>query len=107
MNAFTTGALIILYLVLSQGIAGFIVSQTEPDFEVGECHVNLVNNETVCESVAGPTFIEAVQDVAVSGINGAPSWFNAFWVLFHAFLLVMALILIVAYFVGLIFGGAS
>ena len=108
MNALTTGALIILYIVMSQSIAAYIVSQTEPDTGVAGCETITLhaNNTTTC-SGSGPSFINYVLDVSISGIDGAPSWFNALWVIFHAILLVLALTLIVAYFIGLFFGDAA
>ena len=108
MNALTTGALIILYVILSQSIAAYIISQSEPDSGVDGCETITLhaNNTTTC-SGSGPSFISYVLDVSVSGIPGAPSYVNAFWVLFHAFLLALALTLIVAFFIGLFFGGAA
>lgn len=109
MNAFTTGALIILYLLLSNAMAAYIESQTVPDENTGECdNINLSGqNTTECQASSGPTFTERVLSVSVTGVNGAPDWFNGFWLVLNVFLLSVAVILIIAYFVGLFFGGAS
>lgn len=108
MNALTIGGLIILYLVASQAIAGFIENETSPTFLVGDCEeLEVQDNQTECQSIDGPSFIETVQDVSVSGFNDAPQWFNLIWVSIHAFLLTLAVGLILAFFVGLAFGGSA
>lgn len=107
MNALTTGALIFLSIILSESIAAFVQFQTAPDFTVGECHINVTNNETVCETESGPTFVDSLLDVTVSGLNGAPDWVNGLWIGIHGFALVLAAALVVGWIVGLIFGGAS
>lgn len=109
MNAITLGGFIILYLVVSQAVAAFIVTETNPTILVGDCEeVDLQgDNQTTCQSIDGPTFIETVQDVSVSGFDGAPTWFNNLWVGIHGILLSIAVILIVSFFIGLFFGGSG
>lgn len=107
MNALTTGGLIFLYLLVSQSMAAYIESQTAPDFTVGDCHINVTNNTTVCETISGPTFIDSLQTVTITGLNGAPEVFNGFWIGIHVFLLALATALVLGWFVGLFFGGAS
>lgn len=106
MNALTTGALIILYLLISQSIAAYVESQTDPDFNFDDgCGVT--DNSTTCQDVSEDTFLDAVLSVTVNGFNGAWEWFNLLWVAVNVFLLSLAIILIVSYFIGLVFGGAS
>lgn len=106
MNALEVGGLIILYFITSQGIAGFIEDQTTPDFDLGS-GCTTADNSTTCQSISEGNFIDAVFDVTTSGFTDAPDWFNGIWVGIHAFLLTIAVILIVSYFVGLFFGGSS
>ncbi len=106
MNALTTGGLIILYFLLSQSVAAFIVSETTPDFaSTTGCSVS--DNVTTCRDVSEASFLETVLEVSTGGIDEAPDWFNGFWVGIHAFLLALAIILIVSFFIGLFFGGAG
>jgi hypothetical protein len=109
VNALTLGGILLLYLLLVQSITAFIVTETTPAFELGDCE-NIVlnnNNTTVCSNPDGPSFVESVIEVSVSGIEGAPEWFNGFWLGIHAFILALGVGLIIAFFVGLFFGGAQ
>ena len=106
MNALTTGGLIILYLLLVNAFAAYIQEETVPSFAEQVCS-NGGENTTVCRDSSETSFVSTVLDVSVSGIDGAPVWFNGFWVGINAFLLVLAIILIVSFFIGLFFGGAA
>lgn len=106
MNALTVGSLIILYLLMATALAAYIQNQTVPDFAMSSgCTTS--DNTTTCRDVSETSFFNDVVDVSVSGIDGAPDYFNGFWVGIHAFLLLLAIMLIVSFFIGLFFGGAG
>lgn len=106
MNALTIGALIFLYLLVSNATTAFIVAETTPSFATNDdCTTD--QNATVCRGVSETSFVEAILDVSVGEIDGAPDWFNGLWLGVNIFLLTMAIILIVGWFVGVFFGGAS
>lgn len=107
MNALTTGGIIILYLLVSQSAVAYVIDQTTPDFGLEGSGCSIQDNATVCRDISEATFVEKVLSVSVEGIPGAPEDFNAFWVSIHVFLLVLAVILIVSFFIGLFFGGAG
>ena len=109
MNALTLAAILFTYLVLSQSMAAFIETETTPDFELGECETVVINNNqtTECSNPDGPSFVESIASVTVTGIDGAPDWFNGFWVGIHIIILVLAIGLAIAFFVGLLFGGSA
>ncbi len=51
------------------------------------------------------SFLDTFFDVSVTGISDAPAWFNGFYVLIMAGVLVSGLALIVSGIIGLVFGG--
>ena len=106
MNALTTGGLIILYLLLVNSIAAVIVSGTNPDFVVAE-GCESTHNTTECREISEASFVESVLGVSVQGITENQDIVNGLWVGVNVFLLTLAIILIVSYFIGLVFGGAS
>lgn len=105
MNALTTGALIFLYLLLANAIAAYIQQETVPTTVFNSCTTN--DNITVCQDIGETSFVSTLLDVSVSGINDADPVFNGFWILINSLLLVLAGVLVVGWFVGLFFGGAS
>lgn len=109
MNALTLSALLFLYFGLSQSITAFIVTETTSEFELGDCQTVIINNNqtTECSNPGGPSYIESIADITVSGIDGAPGWFNDLWVGVHVSVLILALLSAITYFVGLLFGGSG
>lgn len=59
------------------------------------------NNFTSCEQVGKTTFLEALFDVTVSGIEGFPTIANFIYVLIMAFLLVAGVLLVLLAFIPL------
>lgn len=109
MNSFMVGSLIILYFLVSQAAAAYIQTQTTSDFQVGDCETIIVdgNNQTTCQGVDGPSFIETVLEVSTTGIDGAWDVFNQFWIGIHAIILAIGISLIIGWLFGLLFGGAN
>ncbi len=110
MNSFMLGSLFILYFVVAQASAAFIEFETTPQSSIGSCSnvdVNTNTSRVECTSVDGPTYLQTVLNVVATGLTDAPVWFNAFWVLIHAFILVAGVILISTFFIGVITGGAT
>lgn len=105
MNALGIGGLIILYLLLANAVAAYVETQAAPANVVPGCEQG--QNFTACNDVGTADFVDAVLDVSVTGINGAPDDFNGFWLFINLFLLILATLLIVSYFVGLPFGGSA
>lgn len=97
--------LILLYLVLSNGIAVFIETETAPDVFVEGCNVG--DNITSCEEFQETTLLESIFAVSVGNLSGAPVWMQDFWLLINVTLLTLAVALIVSFFIGVLFGGAS
>jgi hypothetical protein len=107
MNALTVGSLILLWILVVTAIAAYIESQSSPAFTTGISGCEDSDNATVCNDIKQSQFIQAISDTAFSGISGAPNWFNDLYVSIGIFLLILAIMLIVSYFVGLIFGGSA
>lgn len=105
MNALTTGILILLYLVVTNGIAVFIETDVSPGTFVTGCNVN--DNITTCEEFQKTTLLQQIFNVTAGNLTGAPDWVQGFWLLINVTLLTLAVGLIVSFFIGLIFGGAN
>lgn len=105
MNSLTTGILLLLYLVLSNGIAVFIEQETSPPEFITGCNVN--DNLTTCDEFHKTSLLEDIFEVSVGNLSQAPDWVQDFWLLINVTLLTLAIALIVSFFIGLVFGGAS
>lgn len=96
------GAMIVLFVIIANLLTAFIQVGTTAQDGFTRCDDD--GNVTVCESSGTGSFISAVADVTVSGLNGAPLIFNALYVLVLAGLLVVGVVLIVSGFIPTIPG---
>ncbi len=105
MNSLAIGSLILLYILLQNAAGAYVQTQNFEPPTIPGCPAE--SNLTECQDVGQTSFLSAILSVSVNGIEGAPAQFNDFWLFVNVFLLIFAILLIVGWFVGLPFGGAS
>jgi hypothetical protein len=97
MSRFLAGVLILLFVLVVTAVVALIGTDVTSGTSPPGC--TDANNLTTCESVSKTTFFVSLLSVSVSGINGAPSWFNIVYLLIMATLLTAGIILIVISFI--------
>lgn len=67
-----------LFVLIVNGAVAFVGTDTTNFATPTGCYT--VNNATNCQNVSKTTFLSTFFSTTVSGISGAPAWFNVFYV---------------------------
>lgn len=106
MSAFLKGVLILLFVLVTAIIGGFIQSQTVTTSSLANCDADIYNDTTECQGTGTGSFLASVFDVAVTGFDDAPDIVNILWLTIMGILVVAAVIMIISRFIPLL-GGES
>lgn len=106
MSAFLKGVLILLFVLVTTILGGFIQNETVAASSLANCDSDVFNETTECQGTGTGSFLASVFDVAVSGFDGAPDIINIIWLTIMGVLVIAAIIMIVSRFIPLL-GGES
>lgn len=93
MSRFLSGLMMVLFALLINAISAFIGSDSASASAPVGCTTN--NNFTTCQDVTRTSFLAQFFSATVTGVSGAPTWFNVFYVLVMDTVLVGGIILMV------------
>jgi hypothetical protein len=97
------GIPMVLLVLIVTALVAFIETDSAPDGSDVGCTYQ--GNSTTCEGGDVSDYMETFFDVSVTGLDGAPAWFNGFYVIIMAGVLVGGFALIISGMAGSIFGG--
>lgn len=98
MGRILDGSLMVMFVVVVNFTVAFITTgATTPEDAFTRCDSD--ENFTSCENLGKTTFLAEVFDVTYTGIDGAPLFINALYVLIVGFLFTVGVLLIVLGFV--------
>lgn len=97
MSRLLEGSLILLFLLVVNLLTALVQSGAASTTAPPGCKDS--EDASSCDNVGKTSFVKAVAKTAVKGIEGAPTWFNAVWLLVAAMLLTVGVLLIALSFV--------